>query len=148
MVINRVFNRMLIRSFGVSTKFLNQTDRPVVSELARCLERFMDPSALVRGVHRDIQHRLRSHTVADGRRAVHEQNEERGERRHRNVQLDAGFPGDEVLPGHGGSHGDLIVVRYVRRDKFNGHRIRLHDGAGDEGPKRRGDSDRVVRDAN
>jgi len=120
----------------------------VVSEVARSLERLLDPSALVRGVHRDFQHRFRPHTVVDGRRVVHEQREERGERCNRDVQLDAGFSGNKVFPGHGRYHGNFLIVCHIWHDKFNRNHIRLRDGAGNEGQKRRGDSDRVVRDAN
>lgn len=120
----------------------------VVSELARYLELLLDPSALVRGIHRNFQYWLRPHTVADGRRVVHEQREERGERCRRNVQLVAGFTGDKVLPGHGRSRGNFLVVRHIRHDKFNRNYIRLCDGAGNEGQKRRGGTDRVVRGAN
>lgn len=120
----------------------------IVSEHTRTLELLLDPSDLVRDIHHDFQHRLRSHTMVDGRRVVHEQREERGKRCHCDMQLDVGFSGDKVLPGHGGSHGNVLVVRHVRHDKFNRDHIRLRDGAGNEGQKRRGDSDRVVRNAN
>lgn len=85
--------------------------------------------------------------MVDGRGIVRKQHEERG-KHCRDVQLDVGLSRDKMLSGHGESHGNLLVIRYIRHDKFNRNYICLRDGAGNEGQKLRGDSDRVVRDAN
>lgn len=121
--------------FSLYTRYNFQTNL-VILERIRCLERLLDTFAFVRGVHRNLQYRFWSNSMDDGWRTVHKQCEECGKLYYCYVQLDIGLYSDEVLPGHGRSHGYFLLVRYLWIDNPNGNRVRFHISIGNEGQER------------